>query len=63
MLELGILIVCLSTPSIGGAVTVKNLLWAFGVPIVAFIYFWINRAIRQRQGINIDRAFTEIPSD
>jgi amino acid transporter len=63
LLELAILIVCLSTPSIGGVVTVKNLLWAFGVPIVAFIYFWINRAIRQRQGLNIDRAFAEIPSD
>jgi basic amino acid/polyamine antiporter, APA family len=63
LLELAILIVCLSTPSIGGVVTVKNLLWAFGVPIVAFIYFWINRAIRQRQGVNIDQAFAEIPSD
>lgn len=63
LLELGVLIVCLSTPSIGGEVTVTNLLWAFGVPIVAFIYFWINRAVRRRQGVDLDRAFDEIPAE
>jgi basic amino acid/polyamine antiporter, APA family len=63
LFELAILIIALSTPSIGGGVTIKSLVYAFAVPVLAFAYFWINRRVRRGQGVNMDRNFAEIPSD
>jgi hypothetical protein len=33
----------------------------FGMILVGFALYWIIRAVRRRQGIDIDLAFKEIP--
>jgi amino acid transporter len=63
VMAIAIVIVVLTTPAIGGGVTVKSLVYAFAIPVVAFVYYWISRAVRRRQGVRLDRAFDEIPSD
>ena len=63
VLATAIVIVVLTTPSIGGGVTVKSLVYAFAIPVIAFAYYWVSREVRRRQGVRLDRAFDEIPSD
>jgi APA family basic amino acid/polyamine antiporter len=55
--------IAFSTPSIGGQVTMRSLVYAFAIPVVAFIFYWVSRGVRRAQGVNLDRAFAEIPPE
>jgi amino acid transporter len=61
--ELSLIAIAFSTPSIGGEVTMRSLIYAFAIPVVAFAAYWISRGIRRSQGIDLDRAFAEIPPE
>lgn len=63
VLTAAIVVVVLTTPAIGGGVTVKSLIYAFAVPVIAFVYYWISREARKRQGLRLDKTFEEIPAD
>jgi amino acid transporter len=61
--ELALIAIAFSTPTIGGAVTMRSLIYAFAIPVVAFAVYWISRGVRRAQGIDLDRAFAEIPPE
>jgi hypothetical protein len=38
-------------------------LWAGGTILAAVVFYFVARAVRASQGVNIDRAFAEIPPE
>ena len=61
--ELVLIAIAFSTPSIGGEVTTRSLIYAFASPVVAFAVYWISRSVRRSQGVELDRTFAEIPPE
>ncbi len=50
-------------PRLGMTKPVEGLTMTFGILIGGIVYYYIARAIRARQGINLDYAFKEIPPE
>ncbi|MBS1676533.1 MAG: APC family permease [Actinobacteria bacterium] len=61
--QAAIVVIALTTPTIGGKVTVKSLIYAFAVPAIAFAWYWAMRAYRRSRGVQLENVFAEIPGD
>ena len=58
-------IVFLTKPALGIAASGRGefLLWAIGTMAAGVLFYFIARAVRASQGVNVDRAFAEIPPE
>jgi basic amino acid/polyamine antiporter, APA family len=61
--EACLIAIAFSTPSIGGEVTMRSLIYAFAIPVAGFAVYWISRGVRRAQGIDLTRTFAEIPPE
>ena len=53
----------LHEPALGIAKRGEFFLWAGGTILAAIVFYFVARAVRASQGVNIDRAFAEIPPE
>ena len=53
----------LHEPALGIAKRGEFFLWAGGTILAAVVFYFVARAVRASQGVNIDRAFAEIPPE
>jgi amino acid transporter len=53
----------LNEPALGITKRGEFVLWAGGTIVAALVFYFVARAVRASQGVNIDRAFAEIPPE
>jgi amino acid transporter len=53
----------LNEPALGIVKRGEFFLWAGGTILAAVVFYYVARAVRASQGVNIDRAFAEIPPE
>lgn len=62
-LHIGILYYCFRTPAFSGPVSWRSILLVILVFTVPFGGYFVSRAVRKRQGIDLSLAFAEIPPE